>query len=102
MGRGTIRRMVEGARHALGDSGQHSVQIPHDVGSNEADNTIAMVFHVSVARRIAVGAVAVIVCGTINLDHQPGVANEEIRNIWADRVLAADLEPESAAPNLIP
>ena len=54
------------------------------------------------ARHIAVGAVAVIVCGTINLDHQPGVANEEIRNIWADRVLAADLERESAAPNLLP
>src|SRR5437763_16629933 len=102
MGRGTIRRMVEGVSHALGDGGQYPIQVLHHVRSDEAENTIAVVFHVAVARGVALGPVAVIVRSAVHLDHQPRVAYEEIRNIWTDWVLVADFEAKSAPPKLIP
>jgi len=94
--------MVEGVRHLLDDKPENTIQIVHYVGGAEMNDAIPLFNQISLAFLIPLGTIPKVVRTSIDFDHEAGIADEEIRDIGPDRMLAANLEAKLAATKLVP
>jgi len=102
MGRGTIRRMVEGVRHLLDDKPQCTIQVLHHVRGHQAYNPKAALAHVSVTSMVALWTVAIVMRRAVNFENKTGLADKEISDVGPDGMLPPNLEAKLAAAKLIP
>src|SRR5690348_1226013 len=102
MGRGTVRRMVEGAYHLRSDIRKGAFQIFHYVTCDQPQDAIAAFGHVAVAGHVPAGPIAKIVAGAIHLNNDSGRGNVKIRRVRTDWMLPENLESKLLAAKLAP
>ena len=93
--------MVEGVLH-LGDGFEHAAHILQNVDRCDTYQLVAVARQERVPDGVSLWSITTTVRLAINFDHHGAFANIEINNVWADRMLSADLEPEFLAPELVP
>ena len=95
MGRGTIRRMVEGEAPLL-NSGDDRLRTIYRVAHRDTHRLDTARRQPKVANAITRGSIAQVMRRTIDFDRQSGLRTIEVQHIRADRMLASD--PDAARP----
>ncbi len=96
MGRGTARRAVEGQSGAIYGVGG-GVDIAH-LGGGNAEDAEAERREMGIAAGVAIGSA--VVPSTVDFHDQPCRGDVEVRDVSADRVLAANLQSGPPAQSL--
>jgi len=101
-GRGTIRRMVEGARHRSGDRGGNGICVGEYLGSRNAENGDAGGFKRCGPSHVVTRPSAHIMRYAIDLDRKLQRCTVKVDHIWSNRMLSAKLNATFLAPNALP
>ncbi len=97
-----MRSMVEGAAGNVGNSLDYALHVAQDFDGRNPEQSIPFACQVEVPALVMARPVASIVRLTINFDHQAAIADIEIDDVWPDRMLMTDSEPQLFAPNRVP
>jgi hypothetical protein len=89
VGRGTIRRMVEGKRATIEDRRGDPIEAVHHIGGRDAERLDAVCRKRRITESIAFGVVAHVVRGAVDLDRELRLRAIEIEHEAVDRVLSA-------------
>jgi hypothetical protein len=92
MGRGTIRRMVEGKCAAREYHGDGSFDLVQHIPRGNTEDRNALIHDPGVPRDISIRIAAHLVRDAINLDRKPGLRAVEIEHVSPKRMLAPELD----------
>jgi hypothetical protein len=94
--------MVEGVLHLLDDQSKDTFQVAHHIPCGNSKHAQLKLAHETVACCISIWPTAEIMHVSIHFDDEICFADEEVRNVWTERMLAPDLEAELARAQLAP
>ncbi len=92
MGRGTVRKTVEGVGRKRGDGGGRTIGIVQHGGGHDADDVMAITAEKGIAVGIAHRSIAAPVRFAVDLDRGAGGAAIQVDDTMADRMLPTEFE----------
>ena len=101
-GRGTGRRLVEGAGRRRHDHRHHGLDIPQHIAGGHTQHPVAILREKSVAISIALNAIAAAMEFAIDLYRQLGSSAVEVANIGAKGMLVAEFEAGLLSSQMLP
>ena len=102
MGRGTIRRMVEGVRHQRGDPFYDPIDVAQHIRRRNAKHSVPAVRQERVSPLVARWTVTSIVSLAVDFNDQTCLAHIKIDDVRPDRMLPSDLHSDLAATQPLP